>query len=625
VKNAYFTILLIITSMLLSACGGDSKSPPNESLLDVSQTQSQLGFYLPTWFDQNGEIIVRSENEDTITSIDTLSLNTELISLNSNQVVIIEYIPTSKKIVCPVTIGCGNSYDYYHEDNNSNGVIDFNEVFSENSTFVAKVFLSPGSNKVYFSLLSLIESSTAVNSHLKSLSVTPNYHQSHVDEAHSQHYQYLSDGSYYALFNASENTNAIALIKESLPFFVSENEITAIVNNYFNNIDLYLSEQQAVNNDAQVNRYLIEEKFKLNRLQLSSPAILTPSHSSDLNDKILLEQFRNIFAFINIQELKYNDEVNNKVKELSNIITDDSEKTAAIFSEVLTEVLQLYSPINDTPAGLYQYQGLDINYTGSPYTWIISGVYKETEVDLELTIPQWRISAARGDFFKATIAGNVSSTDTTLTINTDELLLKFDGVADVFNDDKAKTAIFNLITNISIATEYGEMIGRINIEGERVENESGQLFAILNQFSFSGLLTTINQTTNISIMAAKYSESLEQNENDFFYNILLDLPSSGSSDFRLSISGLNTNFEQLDNVNLALRMQGKVIELNLVQSKDTRKLLVKGLDGRWLTIDQKKKEYSGQLNFGNMKIGEVITIRGLPGVLFPDGEFHSIF
>ena len=126
-------------------------------------------------------------------------------------------------------------------------------------------------------------------------------------------------------------------------------------------------------------------------------------------------------------------------------------------------------------------------------------------------------------------------------------------------------------------------------------------------------------------MAAKYSKSLEQNENDFFYNILLDLPSSGSSDFRLSISGLNTNFELLDNVNLALKMQGKIVELNLLQSKGTRKLLIKGLDGRWLTLEQKNKDFSGHLYFGNMVIGEVITIRGLPGVLFPDGEFHSIF
>jgi len=625
VKNAYLTILLIITSILLSACGGDSKSKTEEQSLDVSQAQSQLGFYLPTWFDHSGDIMVRSEGGDIITSLETLSLNTELITLNANQAVVIEYIPNFKKLVCPVTIGCGNSYDYYHEDSNDNGIIDLNEIFSVDSTFAAKVFLSPGSNKIYFSPLSLIESSTTVNSHLKSLSVTPSYHQTYVDKEHSQRYQYLSDGSYYSLFTTYENTNSIALIKESLPLFVSENKISAIPHNYFSDIDQYLSDQQAINDDDLINRYLIEEKFKLNRLLVSSTGDLSPTHSSDLNDKVLLEQFRNIFAFINIQELKYNDEVNNKITELSNILTDDSENTTAIFSEILTEVLQLYSPINDTPAGLYQYQGLDVNYTGSPYTWVISGIYKETEVNLELTIPQWRISAARGDFFKATIAGNVSSADTTLSINTDELLLKFDGVEDVFNDDKAKTAIFNLITNISITTENGEMIGRINIEGERVENESGQLFAILKQFSFSGLLSTISQTTNISIMAAKYTSSLEQNENDFFYNILLDLPSSGSSDFRLSISGLNTNFELLDNVNLALRMQGKIVELNLVQSKGTRKLLVKGLDGRWLTIEQKKKDYSGDLYFGNMKIGEVITIRGLPGVLFPDGEFHSIF
>jgi hypothetical protein len=624
VKNVYLTILFII-SLLLSACGGDSKSEQEVELLDVSQAESQLAFYLPSWFDHSGKIMIRSADGDIITSLETSSLNTEHITLNANQAVVIEYIPITRNIACPVTSGCGNSFDYDHEDINDNGIIDHEEVFSVNSTFAAKVFLSPGSNKVYFSLLSLIESSTKVNSHLKSLSVTPNYHQTYVDEDHSQRYQFLANGSYHSLFRSLESINAIAQIEESLTSFVKDNEISTITTNYFSKIDQYLSEQQAMNDDAFINHDLIEEKIKLNRLLVHSNEKFTESHSNDLKDKVLLEQFRNIFAFINIQELKYNDEVSNKIKELSNIVTDDSENTTAIFSEVLTDVLQLYSPTNDTPAGLYQYNGLDINYSGSPYTWIISGRYKETEINLELVIPQWRISAARGDFFQATILGNVSSADTTLAIDTDELLLKFDGVEDVFNEDKAETAIFKLITNISVATQDGEITGRINIDGERVKDDNGQLFTILKQFSFSGLLTTINQTTNISIIAAKYSKSLEQNENDFFYNILLDLPSSGSADFRLSISGLNTNFERLDKVNLALKMQEKILELNLEQANNVRKLMIKGLDGRWLTLDQKNKNYSGYLYFGNLVIGEIITIRGLPGVLFPNGDFHSIF
>jgi hypothetical protein len=216
-----------------------------------------------------------------------------------------------------------------------------------------------------------------------------------------------------------------------------------------------LSEQE-VDNEL-INSYLIEEKFKLNRLLASPEQNPTIIHSSDLNDRILLKQIRNILAFVNIQELKYNDEVSDKIAELSTVITDDSEKTTAIFSEVLAEILNLYSPINDTPAGLYNYQGLDINYRGSPYTWIISGVYKDNEINLELVIPQWRISAARGDFFEATIAGSVKSANTTLTISTNKLLLKFDGIDNVFTEDKAKTAKFTLITNISMATEYGEV------------------------------------------------------------------------------------------------------------------------------------------------------------------------
>jgi len=622
VKNFYLIVIISIAS-LLNACGGGSESTSEDKLLEISQAESQLSFYLPTWFDQNGEIIIRSQSGGIITSLNTTSLNDEIITVNANQVIEIEYIPTTTRLTCPVTTGCGNSYDYYHVDDNDNEIIDKDEVFSVNNLFAANIFLSPGTNRVYFSLLSLIESSNEVNSHLKSLSITPSYHQTHVDEELTQRYQFLAKGSYYSLFSATKTDNAIAEIKNSLTAFIKSNEVSDIVTQYFINIDQYLSEQDI--NDKQTNGYLIDEKFKLNRLLAIPEVNPTALHSSDLNDRVLLKQLRNILAFINIQELKYNDEVDNKLAELSTVITDDSEKTTAIFSEVLAEILNLYSPINDTPAGLYNYQGLDVNYRGSPYTWVISGIYKETEINLELTIPQWRISAARGDFFEATIAGSVKSANTTLTITTDELLLKFDGVDDVFNDDKAKTAIFTLITDISMVTEHGSIDGRIHLEAARVENELKQLFTILKQFSFSGLLSTTNQTTKISIMAAKYSQSLEQNENDFIYDILLDLPSSGSSDFRLSISGLNTNFELLDDVKLALKMQGHVLELNLEQNSNTTKnITVKGLDGRWLTLKKDKKDYSGELYFGNMIIGEVITVRGLPGVLFPNGDFESI-
>jgi len=626
VKNIYLFNLFFIVS-LLSACGGGSEDTAEVALPKISQAQSQLTFYLPSWFDHSGEVIIRSKSGNILTSLSTLSLNDEQVSIEANQVITVEYIPTSTKVICPVLLGCGNSYNYYHEDANDNDIIDQNEIFSINNTFAAQVFLSPGSNKVYFSLVSLIESTNEVSSHLKSLYVTPSYHQTYVDEDHTQGYQFLANASYYSLFNSSNTIDAIEEIKESLTLFIRDNEISDTSSHYFTKIDQYLSEKQESNDDDNtlLNSYLIEAKFKINRLLASSEENSSVVHSSDLNDRILLEQLRNILAFVNIQELKYNNEVSDKISELSKVVTDDSEETIAIFSEVLAKILNLYSPVNDTPAGLYELEGLDINYSGSPYTWIISGIYQDTEINLELVIPKWRISAARGDLFEATIAGNVESASTTLTINTNKLLLKFDGVEDVFNDEKAKTAGLTLITAISMSTEHGAIDGRIHIEAAKVKDDNGQLFSILKQFSFSGMLTTINQTTNISIMATKYSTAFKQTENDFIYDILLDLPSSGSSDFRLSISGLTKNFELLDDVKLALKMHGRVVELNLKENNNTKDIRVKGLDGRWLTLNKNQKDYSGKLYFGDIVIGEVLTVRGLPGILFPNGDFHSIF
>lgn len=616
------SILLIIA--FLSSCGGDSQNNETEISVEKTAASSQLSFYLPYWFDHSGEIKITTATGEIVTSQITSDLNQEVISIPANQLVQIEFIPTTVNITCPMIAGCGNSADY-HQDSNDNNVIDQNELFSMNNDFSAKIFLSPGYNQLYFSLLSHIESSQIANSHLKSLSITPNYQQTFVDKAHTQGYEYLANSSYYPLYEALVSTGSIAQLEESLTLFVQDNETSKVSSEYFTNIDKYLSEQQLVINEQSANQYLINEKLKLNRLLSVSQKGLTPSHLEPLNDKILLEQFRDVLAFINIQEQKYNNEISDKISELSLVFTDDAQNTSKIFSEVLSEILNRYSPINDTPAGIYHYQGLDINYTGSPYTWLISGIYNGIGINLELTIPQWRISAARGDFFKATLVGDITSEKTSLTINTDELLLKFDAIEDVFNDEKAKTAIFNLITNISITTEVGEINGRIDLQAARVENESGQLFPILKQLSLSGLLITDKQTTNIAIMAVKHSNSLTQDESDFTYGITLDIPSSGSADLRLSITGQDANIESLDNVNIALKMQGKVLELGLEQTNGRRKILIKGLDGRWLSLKQKNKDYSGKLYFGDSIVGEVITVRSLPGVLFPNGDFHSIF
>ena len=88
-----YLITIIFISSLLNACGGGAEDTAAEGeLLKITQAQSQVGFYLPTWFDHSGEIIIRSQSGEMITSLDTLSLNDELIVIDANQVIAIEYI-----------------------------------------------------------------------------------------------------------------------------------------------------------------------------------------------------------------------------------------------------------------------------------------------------------------------------------------------------------------------------------------------------------------------------------------------------------------------------------------------------------------------------------------------------
>ena len=54
-------------------------------------------------------------------------------------------------------------------------------------------------------------------------------------------------------------------------------------------------------------------------------------------------------------------------------------------------------------------------------------------------------------------------------------------------------------------------------------------------------------------------------------------------------------------------------------------LIAKGENGRWLDVKQKGRNYSGGLYVGDTKLADVTAVRGIPGVLFPNGEFESLF
>ena len=152
-RKSYLVIVFFMIAFLNACGGGSEKAIKSESPETSIAAVSQLAFYLPSWFDQSGEIKISAQNGEIITSLETLSLNKELLTLNANQIVLIEYTPSSKNIVCPVSEGCTNSNNNFHDDSNGNNIIDHNEVYSVDSNFSASLFLSPGSNKIYFSLL----------------------------------------------------------------------------------------------------------------------------------------------------------------------------------------------------------------------------------------------------------------------------------------------------------------------------------------------------------------------------------------------------------------------------------------------------------------------------------------
>lgn len=620
-------LLSVSLIMSLVGCGGSSDdSQASSAPVTVAETSSLVSFYIAPWQSKSGTLTLINDNTASIENIDVTDINTVTLPADTLNFHRVEFVSNDTTLPCPSFTGCGRTFRDNPYDENSNRRLDYQEVMDMTLSYRADFFAAPGENKLYLSPVSSVISDENLDITLESLSATPFYHLTHSQLNDNLEAELLTNALTFGVIlkraadiEESLNTSSNSVIEqqaqlESLPFYrtyadryVSENLLNVQGNQLLQAVVGEVKQKLASIGDAQ---------------NIATRAIEQPQ----LHSKELLEDVRNILGVARLQEQKYSDELTQNLTEFEDILDQQSQQTLIVLANVLYDVIYNFSPLNDTEAGIYTLQGLTINYQESPYSWVITGQYDNHDVQLDLNIPQWRISGVLGNQVSGVMNAKVTGDDTQLNVDARELVVSFDGTDDPFSTDQSETTgQLTIATNVTLENQTSTLTGDINLTANRFVTPFEELVTVLSGFDFKGQLDSENQTTQFNLQAIEATPFIDESTTNIVFAVQLMMPLSGAKDFQFAYVGRLNRLAEITNAELALRLKNRALEINLRTVGNNINAVIKGAQGRWLDVKQKGRNYSGGLYFGDTQIADVTAVRGVPGILFPDGTFESLF
>lgn len=620
---------LLSVSLLMSlvSCGGSSDDRQTSiAPVTVESTSSLVSFYIAPWQSKTGTLTLTNDNTGNVQSIAVADINNVTLSAATLNFYRVEFVSDGTTIPCPSFAGCGRTFRDNPYDENNNRRLDYQEVMDMTLSYRADFVAAPGENKLYLSPVSSVISDENLDITLESLSATPFYHLTHSQLNDNLEAELLTNALTFGVIlkraadlEESLNTTGNSVIEQqaqlvSLPF-------------YRTYADRYVSENLLnVNGNQLLQAVVGEVKQKLASIGDAQNIATRALEQPQLHSKELLEDVRNILGVARLQEQKYSDELTENLTEFEDILDQESQQTLIVLANVLYDVIYNFSPLNDTDAGIYTLQGLTINYQHSPYSWEITGQYDNHDVQIDLSIPQWRVSGLLGNQVSGIMNAKVTGSDTQLNVDARELVVSFDGTDDPFSAEQSETTgQLKIATNVSLENEHSSLTGDIKLTANRFVTPFEELVTVLSGFDFKGQLISENQTTPFNLQAIEATPFIDEVSANIVFAVQLMMSLNGAKDFQFAYVGRLNRLAEISNAELALRLKNRALEINLRTVGNNINAVIKGAQGRWLDVKQKGRNYSGGLYFGDTQIADVTAVRGVPGILFPDGTFESLF
>ncbi|MFY8327609.1 hypothetical protein [Pseudoalteromonas sp. ZZD1] len=613
--------------LALTGCGSSSDDSSNTDSTSLTvETSSTVSFYIAPWQSSAGTLIISSEDSSEVETLIVEDINSVTLQIDSLNYHRVEFISESTSLTCPSFDGCGRTLRDNENDLNGNRVLDFEEVMPFSLSYKAIFFTAPGENKVYLSPLSSLAVDESLDMSLASLSATPFYHLTHSQLNDNLEAEILTNALTYGVILQAAKEVEANLGTDIDPQTSITPELSGIAD-YALYAQQYATENllnikgnqliQAVIGDVK------QRVFSIGQLSQTQPF---DTSDQALESTALLEDVRDVIGVIRLQEQKYSDELEAKLNEAEILLDSDSQQTVLALSNVIYDVLSNFSPISDAGSGTYSLGDLNIVYTDSPYTWQITGQYNNQQIAIDMNVPKWQISSVLGNQIIGQLNAKISNDSTVLTVDVSELVISFDGTDDPFELEQDEvTGIGTITTDILLEKSNSQLVGKITASIDRFVSPFEELLTVVSGFDFDGEINSDLQTTGITFQAIETTPFINEVNANIDFSLQLDMPLQGAPGFKLAYVGELDELDNISNADLFLTLEQRALELTLRQVGENINAVIKGQHGRWLDIKQKGRNYSGGLYFGDTQIADVTAVRGVPGILFPDGTFESLF
>ncbi|ENN98702.1 MULTISPECIES: hypothetical protein [Pseudoalteromonas] len=621
-------LLPLSVALALSGCGGSSNDSSDEAVEISVASTSTVNFYVPQWQSAKGTLNQLDSQGNVVESVAVENINTASVSVSPLNFYTFEFIPDDSALPCPRFTGCGRTLRGDVNDINENRLIDFEEITGVNLNYAARAYVAPGVNEVFFSPLSTAITNANVDATLASLSASPFYQLTHSSLSNTLEAEIVANAFTYSAIIAGVSVEGFDLAT-AFDDFITQQDDTSAWQTYSSLADQYIAD----NLYSEQGNGLIQSVAGQVKQTIASVTSYNNwqqkvETEQALESRELLENIRDALGVIRLQDTTYADDLDAKLEQLESALDDDTQQTITVLAEVINEVLINYSPLAGVSAseGQYTLRNLDISYSTSPYEWLVTGTYDGLPVNIDMSIPTFRISGVLGDKIEGVMSASVINGDTRLDVDVSELLVEFDGVSEqseLLPD--AQTGIANITTDVVIAKQSGELTGEISLDLNRFVTAFAQEVTSLSAFDFAGQYQSDIQTTPFHITALEASPLTGEENDDLMFGLELALPLGGASDFSLAYVGDVIDLSQLTSSDVFISVKQKALDLRIREVNSNISLTAKGENGRWLDVKQAGSNYSGGLYLGDTKIADVTAVRGIPGVLFPNGDFESLF
>lgn len=417
----------------------------------------------------------------------------------------------------------------------------------------------------------------------------------------------------------ADNTNKI----DELNAYVLDDAVLFLKDQVLNDDELDAGERPLL---ARLRAYLLSKNIYPEKGYLPSPYI---EEESLVQGKRFLDDFRSVLYTFQDDSQSY-EQVNDVVVTGYQLIDDFSSKILvdlfAVFGDVLSAV-----PLGSDD-GLHYVDGLAVTYEDAKLQWLLKGQYKQQTLDLLVTIQSFSFDPFQGNSYNIAVEGQINGADIQTKIDNTQFDLKFYPADDPFSSGPDGSGFIAVKADVEMQQQQsiftGKMTARIDMfadpDGNIIESlESASIFGELSEDQLSHKLSLaivhpdiFGETNNKlisddTVAVVSYSASL-QGLGEPLLSLYVD---PTAIDGGISVSDIDT---------LAY-FEGRLARFSFAgKPKDFTYQGMNQDGGQWdLTV--KKKEASGQVTLNGQEVGKPRVLKDLPGIMFNDGNFISIF